>query len=871
MTRVLQAAFGLLLLVSMPILAQTPLTPGQLGVRNVPAGEAAALYAGAEGFYVDVPSDATRLVIMLTSSPPDALIDLYARLGEDVRLSAADTVLADYSSLGPAGEERIEVTAFSSPPLQPGRYFIAVRAGPENAEAFAFVSVSIDTLILGDVVEIVGSDFTGGEDNWLRNYPAPDPQVPGFTLGDPTAAIRTVRDTVGERSRYLEIEAQGEDYFVVGRQFLGNLALLGPDLRLEFDLRYRPPQSFANQDVEIKIFSRFTAYRWSSGRPSTEFQHYNVPLRAPAWQVISGSDSFEQVLENVLRIEIRASYGQPGGLTGIDNVKLFGRALPPDAPLRTSFDSSIGGWTRNFADAPFLTPRAFGVTSGDQETTIRLVATDGIPGGYLQVTDDDDDENQDFMLAPPQYLGDLSGLGPDAAFEFYRRHASPLNASRPVEVRIIGFGAAYRYVGAASGRDWTDYRAPLDSASWSLVAGDRSFEQVLRAVQRIEVSVDDTEGPEITGLDSFQLTGSPTEAPALSADPDSLSFVAVLGEEEPAPQLAQITSDGVDALWTARVAGGSSWVVLDRSDGATPGALVVRANPAGLGRGVFTDTVEVVWTGAPAPLAIDVRLTVVHPTTPRISSGGVVNSATFATNSMPGGELAGGMFVNIFGERFADSTVQAGVVPFPTSLGGTSATMGGLPMPLVYVSPTQIVGVTPQALTQVTGVAQGAPQAMADVVVEASGDGSPVETVRLKPVQPLIFTQNQAGTGLGAIQNVLDGGQVELNTFDTPARPGQVVTIYATGLGPTETPVPDGFAATGANRITGEPRVTIGGFTEEPSFAGLSPNSPHLYQVNATVPQDSPTGCSVTLRLSVDGVASNEVNLAVTSDGSPCR
>jgi uncharacterized protein (TIGR03437 family) len=98
-----------------------------------------------------------------------------------------------------------------------------------------------------------------------------------------------------------------------------------------------------------------------------------------------------------------------------------------------------------------------------------------------------------------------------------------------------------------------------------------------------------------------------------------------------------------------------------------------------------------------------------------------------------------------------------------------------------------------------------------------------------------------------------------------------VVTIYATGLGPTETPVPDGSAATGANPITGDPRVTIGGITDEPLFAGLSPNSPHLYQVNATVPENSPIGCSVTLRISVDGVTSNEVNLAVTSDGSPCR
>jgi uncharacterized protein (TIGR03437 family) len=861
----------LLLLASMPLLAQTRLTPGQLGIRNVEAGVAANLYSGNDGFYVDVPADATRLVVTLTSVPANAVLDLYVRYGEDVRLSAAGTVLADFSSEGPGGEERIEITPASAPALQPGRYYIAVRAGPENGSAVAFVSVSIDTLILTDVVEIVRSDFAAGEDNWQRNYPAPDPDVPGFTLGHPGSLLRTTRDDVGERSRFLEIKSEGEDYFVVGRQFLGNLALLGSDIRIEFDLRYRPPQSFANQDIEIKILSRFTAYRWSTGRPQRDFQHYSVPLHPTAWQRISGTDSFEQVLENVLRIEIRANYGQIGGRTGLDNFTLYGRALPPDAPLRTNFDATQGGWTRNFADAPFLTPRAFGVTSGDQETTTRIVATDGVSGGYLQITDDDDDESQDFMVAPPEYLGDLSGLGPDAAIEFYRRHASTLGAGRPAEIRLIGFGAAYRFLGEAPRREWTHYRAPFDPAMWTLIDGNRSFQQVLRAVQRIEVSVDDVEGPEITGLDSFQLTGSATEAPQLSVSPDSVSFVAVLGGDAPDAQIVEITSDGADTLWTAQVIGGSDWIVLTPADGAAPGAIVISADTSGLGRGTFNDTVEIAWSGAPAPIEIDVRLTVIHPTTPRISSGGVVNSATFTPNSQPGGELAGGMFINIFGERFSSTTMQAGAVPFPTSLGGTSASMGGFPMPLVYVSPTQLVGVTPQALTQVAAVAQSAPQTTADVVISMNGDPSPVEQVRLKPVQPLIFTQNQAGTGLGAIQNNLAGGQVELNTFDTPAEPGQVITIYATGLGATETFVPDGSAATGTNRITGDPRVTIGGITDEPLFAGLSPNSPHLYQVNATVPGNSPTGCSVTLRISVDGVTSNEVTLAVTSDGSPCR
>jgi uncharacterized protein (TIGR03437 family) len=865
---------ALLLLGSLTAAAQTRLSPGQLATRTLPVLAEAVLYNGAEGFYVDVPANATRVVLELNSSPPEAAIDLFTRVGEDVQLTAADTVVADYRSESAGGSERIEITPSTSPPLQMGRYFVAVRAMPDNVGAFYFLRVSIDTLVAGDTIQIVGSDFTGGEDYWQRNYPAATPEVPASTVGDPRSSFRTVRDSATAHGRYLEIQSKGSDYFVAGKQFLGNLGLLGTDPRVEFDLRYRPPKSFATQDIEMKIFGRFTVYRWVTSHPDTDFQHYSVPLHASVWQLVSGSDSFEKVLSNVLRIEIRANYGQEDGLTDLDNFTLYGRAQPPLVPVLTTFDTSLEGWALNFPDAPFLIPRAFGVTIGDQRTVTRVIRTDGVSGGYLQIDDDDNDVNQDFMVAPPAYLGDLSQLGNEAAFEFYRRHQSTLGATRPVEIRLIGFGAAYRYLGPLPGHEWTPepYRVPLTADSWTLIEGDRSFEDTLRAVQRIEVSVDDLLGNELNGLDNFRLVGSPSEVPVLSASPDSFAFTAVVGEEDPAPELTEISSSGSTTEWTAHVAGGSNWLVLDLSQGTTPGGLVLRIDAAGLSPGTYNETVEVVWAGAPEPLTIGVRLTVIEPTTPRLSMGGVVNNATFVPNSQPGGELSGGMFVALFGERLATDIELATSVPFPGSLAGTSATMGGLLMPLVYVSPKQIVGVVPQALTQVSGVAQNGPSNTADVVVRLNGDSSPIETVRLKPVQPLIFTQNESGTGLGAIQNVLDGGGVQLNTFDTPARPGQTITIFATGLGPTQTPVPDGFAATGVNRVTGQARVSIGGVADlEPSFAGLSPNSPHLYQVNATVPDDSQTGCAVPLRLSIDGVASNEVTLAVTADGAPCR
>jgi uncharacterized protein (TIGR03437 family) len=195
--------------------------------------------------------------------------------------------------------------------------------------------------------------------------------------------------------------------------------------------------------------------------------------------------------------------------------------------------------------------------------------------------------------------------------------------------------------------------------------------------------------------------------------------------------------------------------------------------------------------------------------------------------------------------------------------------MGGLEAPIVFISPTQLVAVVPQALTQGEPLSQALNSA--EVTVRRGQETSPAEKVRLVAVRPLLFSQNQQGTGLGAIQNVVSPGVVQLNDFDHPARPSQAVQIFATGLGPTQVAIPDGQPATSINRITGEAQVSIGGIQEEPLFAGLSPGSPHLYQVNAIVPADSPFGCSVPVQVTVDGVVSNEVTMAVTANGEPCR
>jgi uncharacterized protein (TIGR03437 family) len=47
------------------------------------------------------------------------------------------------------------------------------------------------------------------------------------------------------------------------------------------------------------------------------------------------------------------------------------------------------------------------------------------------------------------------------------------------------------------------------------------------------------------------------------------------------------------------------------------------------------------------------------------------------------------------------------------------------------------------------------------------------------------------------------------------------------------------------------------------SFAGLAPGWVGLYQVNVQVPANAPVGDAVPVALSVSGVASNQVTMAV--------
>jgi len=123
----------------------------------------------------------------------------------------------------------------------------------------------------------------------------------------------------------------------------------------------------------------------------------------------------------------------------------------------------------------------------------------------------------------------------------------------------------------------------------------------------------------------------------------------------------------------------------------------------------------------------------------------------------------------------------------------------------------------------------------AQITVTNGGVVSNAVTLYLNQTAPGMFTAAQNGIGLGAITHT-NGALV---TDKNPAQPGETVVAYATGLG-TATPLPADGAAAGSNPPSNADdniQVFVNGVpSPSVAFAGLSPGSVNLYQINFVVP-----------------------------------
>lgn len=231
---------------------------------------------------------------------------------------------------------------------------------------------------------------------------------------------------------------------------------------------------------------------------------------------------------------------------------------------------------------------------------------------------------------------------------------------------------------------------------------------------------------------------------------------------------------------------------------------------------------------------------------PAVSPGGVVNAASFLPAPVP---LAPGALISIFGINFAGGLTQASELPLPVEMAGTSVTVNGTRMPLVFISPNQINAQLPYDLRE----------GEAKIRVTTAEGASSEETVNIGAAAPGIF-MIAGGTRAVAINQ--DG---TLNTQTNAETRGQVMTVYLTGIGPLDGELAAGRAAplTTLYRAVLDTGATIGGRAAPVLFLGLTPGFVGLAQANIQVPADAPVGPALELVISVNRQRSNTALVAV--------
>jgi uncharacterized protein (TIGR03437 family) len=231
----------------------------------------------------------------------------------------------------------------------------------------------------------------------------------------------------------------------------------------------------------------------------------------------------------------------------------------------------------------------------------------------------------------------------------------------------------------------------------------------------------------------------------------------------------------------------------------------------------------------------------------------IYNAASFKA----GDQVSLGSWVSVFGDDLADGEALDEDPPFGRQLLTTEVRLGDQALPLYFVNRTQANALIPRGLT---------PNTQHQIVVQRGSTITVPLQVTVADVQPGIFTVNRQGTGQGAIliaNTTLVAGPAGPGA--RPAQRGETISIFCAGLGAVTAAPADGEAAslTQLSTTLSTPVVTIGSVAAPISFSGLAPGLVGVYQVNADVPLNAPTGNAVTMVLTMNGAVSNPVTVAI--------
>ena len=212
--------------------------------------------------------------------------------------------------------------------------------------------------------------------------------------------------------------------------------------------------------------------------------------------------------------------------------------------------------------------------------------------------------------------------------------------------------------------------------------------------------------------------------------------------------------------------------------------------------------------------------------------------------------------MEIYGENLAASTAEWSGANFngvhaPTTLEGTSVTIGGQAAFVYYINPGQVDALVPGTV--------------------GTGQQPVIVTTANGPSAPFMESVNPAEPGLLAPPSFVVNGNQYLaalfsdgTTFVLPpgaipgvtsrqAKPGETILAYGIGFGGVTPNIPAGQIAEQSSALNASLQVAFGSTAATLSYAGLAPSFVGLYQFNIVVPNVSNSDL-VPITFTLDGV-----------------
>jgi uncharacterized protein (TIGR03437 family) len=237
----------------------------------------------------------------------------------------------------------------------------------------------------------------------------------------------------------------------------------------------------------------------------------------------------------------------------------------------------------------------------------------------------------------------------------------------------------------------------------------------------------------------------------------------------------------------------------------------------------------------------------------------IENAATNIPPGLPNAAIAQGALFVVKGKNLGPANaVVASAFPLPLSIGGTSiqVTVGGTTVAAImyYSLAGQIAAILPSRTPVGTGTLivtyNGLASATAQIVVVAGNIG--------------VFTLNTTGSGDAVA--TLPATNTVISPSNAP-NPGEIVTLWATGLGPVSGD--ESQPAQQADLANIPLKVFIGGQPANVLFRGRNACCSGVDTIYVTVPQGL-TGCANSVIMQIGNLVSNATSIPIGTNGRNC-